>query len=109
MSRRSNYTAKLKTKIVLEVLKEEKELGVIAAENNLNPNMVRKWRKEFLENAESVFENPTQIEKDFQRKEDDLKKKQDKMLKTIGQLTLERDFLQDCFRKSGIPIPDTDK
>ena len=51
----------------------------------------------------------TQIEKDFQRKEDDLKKKQDKMLKTIGQLTLERDFLQDCFRKSGIPIPDTDK
>ena len=75
MSRRSNYTAKFKTKIVLEVLKEEKELGVIAAENNLNPNMVRKWRKEFLENAESVFENPTQIEKDFQRKEDDLKKK----------------------------------
>ena len=65
MSRRSNYTAKFKTKIVLEVLKEEKELGVIAAENNLNPNMVRKWRKEFLENAESVFENPTQIEKDF--------------------------------------------
>lgn len=74
MSRRSNYTAKFKTKIVLEVFKEEKELGVIAAENNLNPNMVRKWRKEFLENAESVFENPTHIEKDFQRKEDDLKK-----------------------------------
>ena len=127
MSRRSNYTAKFKTKIVLEVLKEEKELGVIAAENNLNPNMVRKWRKEFLENAESVFENPTQIEKDFaqlyigQNRKlleeapnmdmdmEYLKKKQDKMLKTIGQLTLERDFLQDCFRKSGIPIPDTDK
>lgn len=109
MSRRSNYTSKFKTKIVLEVLKEEKELGVIAAANNLNPNMVRKWRKEFLDNAESVFENPTHIEKDFKRKEDDLKKQQDKMLKTIGQLTLERDFLQDCFRKSGIPIPDTDK
>ena len=109
MSRRSNYTAKFKTKIVLEVLREEKELGVIAAENNLNPNMVRKWRKEFLENAESVFENPTHLEKDFQRKEDDLKKQQDKMLKTIGQLTLERDFLQDCFRESGIPVPGIDK
>lgn len=57
--------------------------------------MVRKWRKEFLESAESVFENPTHLEKDFRRKEDDLKKQQDKMLKTIGQLTLERDFLQD--------------
>ena len=53
MSRRSNYTAKFKTKIVLEVLKEERELGVIAAENNLNPNMVRKWRKELLKSAAS--------------------------------------------------------
>jgi len=30
------------------------------------------------------------------------------MLKTIGQLTLERDFLQDCFRLSGEPIPEFD-
>ena len=86
MSRRSNYTAKFKTKIVLEVLKEERELGVIAAENNLNPNMVRKWRKEFVENAKSVFENPTHLEKDFRRKEDDLKKQQDKMLKLLASL-----------------------
>ena len=27
------------------------------------------------------------------------------MLKTIGQLTLERDFLQDCFRQVGASIP----
>ena len=26
------------------------------------------------------------------------------MLKTIGQLTLERDFLQDCFRQCGLPV-----
>lgn len=28
------------------------------------------------------------------------------MLKTIGQLTLERDFLQGCFRRSGLPVPE---
>lgn len=27
------------------------------------------------------------------------KKKNDQMLKTIGRLTLERDFLQGCFRQ----------
>lgn len=27
------------------------------------------------------------------------------MLRTIGQLTLERDFLQDCFRQAGEAIP----
>lgn len=40
---RSNYTPAFKAKIVLEVLREERELGEIAAENNLNPNMVRNW------------------------------------------------------------------
>ncbi len=27
------------------------------------------------------------------------------MLKIIGQLTLERDFLQECFRESGQRVP----
>ena len=39
------YTAQYKAKIVLEVLQGEKELGEIAAENNLNPNMVRNWKR----------------------------------------------------------------
>ena len=52
------YTAQYKAKIVLEVLQGEKELGEIAAENNLNPNMVRNWKKEFLENASAAFEDP---------------------------------------------------
>ena len=81
------YTAQYKAKIVLEVLQGEKELGEIAAENNLNPNMVRNWKKEFLENASAASA---------------------RMLKTIGQLTLERDFLQDCFRLSGEPVPEFD-
>lgn len=31
------------------------------------------------------------------------------MLKTIVQLTLERDFFQDCFRRAGAPVPDLHK
>ena len=34
-----------------------------------------------------------------------MEKKQNQMLKTIGQLTLERDFLQDCFRRAGYEVP----
>ena len=34
-----------------------------------------------------------------------LEKKNTQMLKTIGQLTLERDFLRDCFRLTGQEIP----
>ena len=112
---RSTYTAAFKTKIVLEVLREEKELGEIAAEHNLNPNMVRNWKREFLENAETVFENPKKLEREAKRKEAALEKKNTQMLKTIGQLTLERDFLQDycpCMgnwirdSRTGLPHPE---
>jgi transposase-like protein len=105
---RSTYTAAFKTKVVLEVLREEQELGEIAAKYNLSPNMVRNWKREFLDNAERFFENPKKQEKEAKRKEAALEKKNNQMLKTIGQLTLERDFLQDCFRRTGQEIPRLD-
>ena len=70
--------------------------------------MLRAWKKEFIENAGRVF-NERQAEKEIRRKEAALEKEKGQMLKTIGQLTLERDFLQDCFRQCGQPIPDTDR
>lgn len=103
---RTTYSPQLKAQLVLEVIKGEKELGTIAYENGVNPNMLRNWKREFLENASTVFEDPKKAEKQAKRKEESLKKETDQMLKTIGQLTLERDFLQGCFRQCGLPVPE---
>ena len=62
------YTAQYKTRIVLEVLQGEKEIGEIAAENNLNPNMVRNWKREFLENASAAFESLQASQRKRQRR-----------------------------------------
>ena len=104
---RGKYTPELKARIVLEVLQGERELGAIAAENNLNPNMVRNWKAEFVENASSIFEEHGKAEREVKRKEAAAAKERDKMLKTIGQLTVERNFLQDCFRAVGKPVTET--
>lgn len=101
---RNNYTPEYKAKLVLEVLQGERELGAIAAENGINPNMLRNWKKEFIENASRAFDETRQA-KEARRKEAALEKEKAQMLKTIGQLTLERDFLQDCFRICGKPVP----
>lgn len=45
--KRRNFTARFKADLVLEVLKGEKELNVIATENNIQPNLLRNWKKEF--------------------------------------------------------------
>lgn len=41
----------MEDKIIIAILQGDKELNAICAENNLNSNMVRKWKQEFLANA----------------------------------------------------------
>ena len=90
---RTTYSSQFKTKLVLEVIQGEKELGTIAHENGIKPNMLRNWKREFMENASVIFESPKKAEKQARRKEESLRKETDRMVKTVGQLTLERDFL----------------
>ncbi|EPP14359.1 transposase, partial [Megasphaera sp. BL7] len=52
---RKKYTSEFKTKIVLSILQGDKEFNVICSENGLNPNMVRKWKQEFLTKCPSCL------------------------------------------------------
>ena len=58
MSRqRRNFSAKFKSDLVIELLKGEKDLNTLAVENNIQPNLLRNWKKEFLDNASAVFDD----------------------------------------------------
>ena len=58
MSRqRRNFSAKFKSDLVIELLKGEKDLNTLATENNIQPNLLRNWKKEFLNNASAVFDD----------------------------------------------------
>jgi len=52
----TKYSTQLKTRLVLEILKEEKILNEIASANNINPKNLQNWKKLFLENAEVAME-----------------------------------------------------
>ena len=46
MSRqRRNFSAKFKSDLVIELLKGEKDLNTLAVENNIQPNLLRNWKK----------------------------------------------------------------
>ena len=52
MSRsRRTFSAEFKTNLVLQLLKGDKEHNVLAVENDIQPNLLRNWQKEFLANA----------------------------------------------------------
>jgi len=93
MGKKRQFTSDYKVKLVLEVLREERTLGEIAAANEINPNQLATWRREFLERVPVVFDEP-KVLKARQRAEQAAATEKDRLLKTIGQLTMERDFLQ---------------
>ena len=46
---------------MLEQLRDERTLGEIAAEHQINPNQITNWRREFLEKAPAVFDEPKTV------------------------------------------------
>ena len=53
---RRQYSAEFKAKVVLQVLSGEKTSSELCRAHKLNPNVLNRWRKEFLEQAASIFE-----------------------------------------------------
>ena len=88
-----NFSDKFKSDLVLEVLKGEKELNVIATENGIHPNLLRNWKKEFLEKASVVFDDTR--EENLKEKLYDERKEKAAYAKKVGQLTMQ----VDCFKK----------
>jgi len=93
MGKKRVFSSEYKVKLVLEVLKEERLIGEIAAEHNINPNQLARWRQEFLEKAPSLFDEP-KTEKARQKAIKESEEEKEMLLKKVGQLTMERDFLQ---------------
>ena len=92
MSRkRTTYTAKFKTRLVLEVLKEEKTLVEIASENKITPKNLQNWKKIFMENAEMAME-PSKAVKEYKEENTKLQLELDMYAKKVGQLTIEKDW-----------------
>lgn len=96
MDKRNRYTSEFKTKVVLEVLREEQTLNEIAAKYEVSPVMVSRWKAEFIERASMVFDKKSseteKMKKEYQSKQEHLEK-------LVGQLTVEVDWLK---KKSGL-------
>ena len=94
MSRKkTTYSTKLKTKLVLEVLKGEQTLNEIASANNIIPKNLQNWKATFLANAELAME-PSKAIKEYKDENAELNSKIDEYARVVGKITVERDWLQ---------------
>ena len=89
---RRNFTAKFKSDLVIELLKGEKSINELAAENEIQLNLLRKWKTEFLDKASVVFDD-TREEKVKEKLEAERREKAEYQRK-VGQLTMQVDWLK---------------
>lgn len=85
---RRKFTAKFKTKVVLEALKERETTNELSQRYDVAPQQITSWKREFLQNAEGVFTKASKSKKS------EAEEKEERLLKTIGTLKVENDFLK---------------
>ncbi len=87
-AKRKVYLPEFKAKVALEAIRGESTLAEMASKFGVNINQISKWKKEALEGMSDIFSGKTE-------KKDDAHEKQiEKLHAKIGQLTIERDFLE---------------
>ena len=85
---RRKHSPQFKAKVGLTALKGEATIPELASRYGVHPNQVHAWRKAVADGAEAAFEKGSgKADRENEALIDDL-------YRQIGQLTVERDFLQ---------------
>ena len=84
---RKKHSPSFKAKVALEALKGEETVAQIAVRYEVHPKMVTKWKKALQDEAASIFG------KDHIREKKEEENLVARLYQEIGQLKVERDFL----------------
>jgi transposase len=85
---RAKHSPSFKAKVALAAVREQETVPQLSKRYGIHANQIYKWKAQLLEQAGSVFERGGAAPADADSREAEL-------LKKIGELTIERDFLSN--------------
>jgi transposase len=92
---RRKHSPAFKAKVAMEALRGEKTIAELAGQYEIHPNQILQWKKTLAEEAACIFE------KGQSKKPQDEKELIKKLYQEIGQLKVEKDFLEDSLGRMG--------
>ena len=94
---KKQYTSNFKSKLVLELLREQKSLSQLASENEIHPNQLRNWRDIVVGQMSGLFERKSKEAELIALHESESQE----LYAEIGRLTTQLAWLK---KKSGLGI-----
>jgi len=91
-----SFDSKFKSRVALAALRDDKTIAEIAGEFQVHPNQVLQWKKKLLEGAGGVFQTKNE------RKAENKGYTEDDLMKKIGRLEVENDFLRNVSSALGL-------
>lgn len=85
---RARHTAEFKAKVAIAAVREHESIPELAKRYGVHANQIYKWKREFIERAALAFERDGAADSNTANTD-----REDELLKKIGELTVERDFL----------------
>ena len=98
--KKRTYSPDFKTKVVLELLSDEKTLAQVASKYDITAASLKSWQKTFLENASVAFDLG-KATKTFKDEITDLKIENDALAKKLGKTTIEGNWAVGKLRSLG--------
>jgi transposase-like protein len=89
---KKRFDPEFKARVALEALQERESLAQLGRRYGVHPVLVGQWKKQLLEKAATAFTTEAAGR--------DTEKVQDELLRKIGELTVERDFLARGLQRS---------
>ena len=94
--KRRKFSSKFKTKVVLEALSERYTIQELARKYEIHPTQISNWKRQFLDKAETVFDEGPD------NRSEELEKEKQQLYKVIGQQKVEIDFLKEASSNLGL-------
>ena len=91
---RRKFTAAFKAQIAIEALKERETLAELSKRFEIHPNIISKWKQEFLSRSSEIFET--------QPPEVSIEAEKEKLHAVIGKLQVENEWLKKISKRAGL-------
>lgn len=97
---REKFDAAFKAKVALAAVQEKETLPELAKRFGVAPAKITQWKEELLSGAASAFEKPGAQKKELKK----LQGENERLLKKVGQLTVENDFFAKACEDAGLKV-----